>query len=138
MKYTNEVMYLDKDGLHVKPYTVPSDAGKDFRIIRAKKPDVPARIHGIGKDGKYHDVVVGDFDFDKETSITVKINYGYGTTFTYLSRKYREGNITVSTKKGSKYVLPILECRRRLMDDIWDEVLAAGGEELHYIEEIMV
>lgn len=137
--YTNEVMYIDKDGqLHCRPYTDQHKAKTDFQSIRAKLPDVPARIHGRGRDGKYHDVTVGDVDFDEITSITVKINYGYGTTFTYLSHKYREGKINIRTKKGHVYSLPILECKRRLMDDIWDEVLAAGGEELHFIEEVLV
>lgn len=137
--FTNEVMYIDKKGLlHCKAYSTPSEAKKDYQVIRAKLPEAPIRIHGLGKDGKYHNVTIGDFDFDAETCITVKINYGYGTTFTYLSRKYREGNITVKTKKGREYNLPILECRRKLMNDIWDEVLSAGGEQLHFIEEVMV
>lgn len=137
--FTNEVMYIDHNGkLHCNPYTDPVKAKNDFQIIRTKLPEAPVRIHGLGRDGKYYNVTVGDVNFDDITCLTVKINYGYGTTFTYLSHKYREGNIKVRSKKGNEYTLPILECKRRLMSDIWDEVLAAGGEELHFIEEVMV
>lgn len=135
-----EIMYLDKETLHTKTYTEAqrAAAASDWQMICKKKPDAKKIVRGLNRNGKYTESGDKDYDWDGTTSITVDIDYGYGKIFTYLSHKYRNGIITVTTRSGKEMDVRVVRCVRRTMDDIMDEMLAKPDfDRLYFIEEIM-
>lgn len=140
-KFVLEEMYLDGEELHCMPFTEDQreQAKNAWQVICEKKSEAKKIVRGLNRDGKYVESGDTDYPWDEETSITVEVDYGVGgEPKLFLSKKYRSGIITVSTRSGKLMDVSIVKCVRRTMASIMDEMLTKPNfDRLWYIEEIM-
>lgn len=140
-KIVLEEMYMDGEVLHCMPYAEDQreQAKNAWQVICKKKPEAKKIVRGLNRAGKYVEYGDTNYPWDEETSIVVYVDYGVGSKpRLFLSKKYRSGFITVSTRSGKLMDVSIVKCVRRTMASIMDEMLAKPNfDRLWYIEEIM-
>lgn len=139
MKYSYELVYLKDGAAKTELLTAAQAKTAGQHWQKLVKSGLPARIVGLGKDGKAHAIVSGpDVNWEEETQRCVELSYGTAQVYTFFCDKYpQEDTLTVRGYNGRLVDVKIVGRCIKTVDEI-REILFSGVDRIKRIEEVIV